>query len=303
MDLKLLSKYITEPIVSIEQIYKGWSSDQKFLITLNKGKYFLRVSKIKQLARKQFEYSYLQKIYETGIRTQQPLSFFKDDKYVFTLLTYIEGVDLEDKLPLLTKKEQFELGKQSGQILKEIHQIKINEPVKKWDEYYWKKAQRNINRYKQCGINIANTKYIIKYISNNKELLLNRPQVFLHGDYHIGNMLLSKKSNLAVIDFNRMDIGDPYDEFNRHIAFTSEVSVPYAIGEIVSYFDNKVPEDFFPLYAFYTATNTLGGIPWAIPFGKSDVDKMIDVTKKVLRDFNNFNQVVPTWFYKYSFND
>ncbi len=298
MNFKLLSKHITEPIILIEQIYKGWSNDQKFLITTNEGKYFLRVSEIKQLVRKQFEYSYLQKIYATGIRTQQPLALFKDEKLVYTLLTYIEGVDLEEKLSFLTKKEQYELGIKSSQILKVIHQIKIDEPVKKWDEHYWKKAKRNISRYEQCGINVANTKYIIEYINNNKELLRNRPQVFLHGDYHIGNMLLQNKKKLAVIDFNRMDIGDPYDEFNRHIAFTSEVSIPYAIGEIVSYFDNKIPDDFFPLYAFYTATNTLGGIPWAIPYGKNDVDKMIDVTKKVLRDFNNFTQVIPTWFHK-----
>lgn len=303
MDFKLLSEYITEPIITIEQIYKGWSNDQKFLITSNKGKYFLRMSEIKQLVRKQFEYDYLQKVYATGIKTQQPLVLFKDDKSVYTLLTYIEGVDLEDKLPLLTKKEQYELGKQSGQMLKAIHQVKIDEQLKKWEEYYWEKAQRNINRYNQCGVSVPNAKYIIEYINSNKELLQNRPQVFLHGDYHIGNMLLSNNRKLAVIDFNRMDIGDPYDEFNRHIAFTSEVSIPYAIGEILSYFDNEIPQDFFPLYALYIASNTLGGIPWAIPYGKNDVDKMIDVTKKVLRDFDNFKQLVPAWFRNYHFYD
>lgn len=42
----------------------------------------------------------------------------------------------------------------------------------------------------------------------------NRPQCFQHGDYHIGNMMI-ENGKLVVIDFDRYDFGDPWEEFNR----------------------------------------------------------------------------------------
>jgi len=79
-------------------------------------------------------------------------------------------------------------------------------------------------------------------------LLKNRPQVFHHGDYHIGNMLLTPDESVAIIDLNRMDTGDPWEEFNR-IVWCSAVSPYFASGIINGYFNHQVPEEFFKLLA------------------------------------------------------
>ena len=52
-------------------------------------------------------------------------------------------------------------------------------------------------------------------ITANRYLLKDRPQVYQHGDYHIGNMMIDHNGQLHVIDFNRNDYGDPWEEFNR----------------------------------------------------------------------------------------
>lgn len=49
----------------------------------------------------------------------------------------------------------------------------------------------------------------------NYELLNGRTQSYQHGDYHVGNMIISPDNALSIIDFNRSDFGDPWEEFNR----------------------------------------------------------------------------------------
>ena len=103
------------------------------------------------------------------------------------------------------------------------------------------------------------------YIENNRGLLKNRPQCFQHGDYHVGNMMM-ENGNLTIIDFDRFDFGDPWEEFNR-IVWCAQSSPTFATGQLDGYFKGKIPIDFFKLLAFYIATNTLSSIYWAIPFG------------------------------------
>ena len=66
-----------------------------------------------------------------------------------------------------------------------------------------------------AGIKFDGDNKIIDYIENNRYLLSGRPQCFHHGDYHVGNMIISPDNELSIIDFNRWDFGDPWEEFNR----------------------------------------------------------------------------------------
>ena len=103
---------------------------------------------------------------------------------------------------------------------------------------------------------------VITYIEENRYLLSNRPQCFQHGDYHIGNMMLEDGS-LIIIDFDRYDYGDPWEEFNR-IVWCAKVSPIFASGLVNGYFDHKVPYEFWRLLALYISSNMLSSIPWAI---------------------------------------
>ena len=65
-----------------------------------------------------------------------------------------------------------------------------------------------IKKYVECPIKYENGQAFIDYINENRHLLKNRPQVYQHGDYHIGNMMIDRGGQLHVIDFNRNDYGD-----------------------------------------------------------------------------------------------
>lgn len=202
----------------------------------------------------------------------------------------------EERLLSFSKKQQYEFGLQAGRILKEVHSIPIQSKYEtmNWSQHFNKKLERNIKMSEECSIKHDGLDDIISYIESNRYLLDSRPIVFHHGDYHIGNMLINDQE-LGVIDFNRQDHGDPWEEFNR-ITWCASISPEFATGRINGYFENKVPEDFFKLLALYIASNQLSSVPWAIQFGQEQIDIMLNEASNVLDNYSNFKEYVPKWY-------
>jgi len=119
--------------------------------------------------------------------------------------------------------------------------------------------------------------------------------VFQHGDYHIGNMLLTASRSIATIDVNRMGIGDPWEEFNR-IVFCSHASPYFASGRIHGYFDHQVPADFFKLLALYIACNTLSSIAWSKTINAHEIKTMMKQGNRVLEDYQWMKNIIPKWY-------
>jgi aminoglycoside phosphotransferase (APT) family kinase protein len=288
----------SEKIKNVQLINKGWSKDKKYRIEINSDKYFLlKISNITEYNTKKRDFELLKQIDEQSFLMSRPIEFglFNQGKEVYTLFNWIEGEDAENIIPLLSDIEQYNIGICAGEILRKIHQVKI--PIKQtpWSEYFNKKIDRNVKVYEACSIKFEGSDSIIEYINTNRRLLENRIQVLQHGDYHIGNMILTKNNDLGIIDFNRLDFGDPWEEFNR-ITFCSGVSKFFASGRINGYFDNDVPDMFFRLLALYIGSNQLSSIPWAIPFGEKDTKIMLQKAVEVLESFNGFETYIPNWY-------
>ena len=54
--------------------------------------------------------------------------------------------------------------------------------------------------------------------------------------------------------------------------------------------------EFWKLTALYIASNTLGSVSWAIPFGQDEVDIMLAQAQDILRWYNNMQNPVPAWY-------
>ena len=115
-----------------------------------------------------------------------------------------------------------------------------------------------------------------------------------HGDYHTGNMMLCG-GKLFVIDFDRPDTGDPWEEFNR-IVWSAQLSPAFSSGMVEGYFDGAPPLEFWRLLALYIANNTLGSLPWAIPFGEGEVATMRKQAAEILLWYDNLKNPVPRWY-------
>lgn len=285
-------------IVYKEKINKGWSADIKYLIKDdNNNKYLLRISSIDQYEKKLVEFDYLKKLEKIGLSVCKPIEFGTCDDGVYIILSWIEGVDAQEYILNLSNKEQYEYGIIAGKELLKIHSLNAPSNIFDWEEKFNKKIDRKIKMYEDCPIKIDKANNLIEYINNNRHLLKNRNLVFHHGDYHIGNMMINENKELVIIDFNRADFGDPYEEFNR-IVWCAQASSYFASGIVDGYFNNDIPEDFWKVLALYISSNTLSSIPWAIPFGKEEIEVMINQSKDVLRWYDDMNTYIPSWYKK-----
>ena len=108
---------------------------------------------------------------------------------------------------------------------------------------------------------------------------------------------MDRNGQLHVIDFDRSDYGDPWEEFNR-IVWCAQKSPLFASGMVNGYFDDDVPMAFWRLLALYIASNTLSSVYWAIPFGQDEVNTMLNQAEEGLSWYDNMRSPVPAWYCK-----
>ena len=293
--------------VKSEPIIEGWSEDEKYCVTTAEGtQYLLRITPISRYEKRKSLFEMMERAASLDIPMCAPIEFgtCDDDALykggVYSIQNWIDGEDLEVALPLLSETEQYALGLKAGEIVRKMHTIPAPETQEEWESRFNRKTDTKIRKYQECGIRFDGDNHVIAYIEQNRHLLKNRPQCFQHGDYHVGNMMLERGEKplaeaLKIIDFDRYDFGDPWEEFNR-IVWSAAASPHFATGQLRGYFGGEPPLEFFKLLTFYIASNTLSSIYWAAPFGPSDLDTMMKQAQDVLTWFDNMRNPVPTWY-------
>lgn len=237
----------------------------------------------------------MQKVAALQIPMCLPIEFGTSEEGVYSVQSWIDGEDAEQVILDYTIDQQYAYGLDAGQILRKIHSIPAPATQEDWEVRFNRKMDTKIQKYKDCPLKYENGQAFLDYISQNRHLLKNRPQTYQHGDYHIGNMMIDHKGRLCVIDFNRNDYGDPWEEFNR-IVWCAQKSPDFARGMVDGYFDKNVPLEFWRLLALYIASNTLSSLYWAIPFGEEEITVMRNQAKDILSWYDNMNHPIPTWY-------
>lgn len=282
----------------VEMVSKGWSSDRKYYIMTTTGRdLLLRISDIKQYEAKKKEYEIIKKYAELGFPMSEPIDFgvCNNGKNTYMLLTWVEGKDLEDVLARLSELEQYQLGRKAGTILKKIHSVEIDSNDQPAGT---KKAKKllQLQRYEESKVRIADDDFAIQYVKDHIDQIWYEKPVYMHGDFHPGNLIYTADGDIGVIDFNRWEVGDPYEEFYKLESFGIEQSIPYCIGQIDAYFDENIPEKFWISLAVYVAHASLYSIKWAEKFGQKEVDGMVERCRMAFDDYDNFNRKIPKWY-------
>ncbi len=282
--------------VSMEPIHKGWSGDWKYrAVTADGTNYLLRITPREKSAGRAEAFRMERRVAALGVPMCGPVEFGVREDGVYTVETWIDGEDAESAVPLLPEARQYAYGVDAGQILRKIHSIPAPETQEDWESRFNRKMDYKIQKYMECVIHYENGQAFLDYIRENRHLLKGRPQGFQHGDYHIGNMMIDREGKLQIIDFDRYDFGDPWEEFNR-IVWSAQCSPLFASGMVDGYFEGAVPPEFWKLLALYIASNTLSSVYWAIPFGQGEVETMLNQAKDILRWYDNMRKIVPAWY-------
>ena len=281
---------------SVEPLEKGWSSDRKFVVTTGAGeKQLLRLSDAAKYESKAKEYAVIGKYAALGFPMSEPVGFGLCEGGTYMLLTWVEGRDLEEVLPTLSEEAQYRLGREAGEILRRIHGLPLAlEDVPTGTKKAKKLAQ--LRRYEASDVRLPGDEPAVQFVKDNLESIWQAAPVYQHGDFHPGNLIYRPDGTLGVIDFNRWEVGDPWEEFYKLESFARELSVPYCAGQIDAYFADSVPAAFWPVLAVYVAHASLFSIEWARPFGQADVDAMTRRCRVALEDYEGFKRTVPRWY-------
>ncbi len=289
----------------VKEIEKGMSGDRKYYIETRDGKkLLLRITDISNYETKKKDYDFLLSVNKADLPAPNAIEFgmCEDRASVYMLLEWMEGEEAEKVVPNMVKEKQYSIGVKSGQILRGIHQNSVLcDTEQDWYDRYFEVITPRIEAYKNEGIPFEGAEAIISFIEGNKHLLHDRRQCRIHGDYHLGNLIINDKEELFVIDWQTVDfegVGDPWVDFINigieHPAF--------AAGQIDGYFNHQVPEAFWRILALYLAVSAITSIVWAKYFAPERLDSILTLNRNVINWYDGMKQVIPSWYkeYKYS---
>ena len=288
---------VYEAITGLTPVDKGWSGDRKYCAVTAEGKFLLRISPPERTERRKWEFEQMQRAAALDISMCLPVEFGTCSEGVYVIHSWVEGKDAEAVIPACTPEQQYAYGLDAGRMLAKLHSIPAPADAPDWEKRFNAKIDRKIAMYESCPLKYEKGEVFLAYLRENRGLLANRPQSFQHGDYHIGNMMIDDGGKLVVIDFDKGDIADPWEEFNR-IVWSAQASPRFASGTVDGYFGGNVPEAFWRLLALYICSNTLGSLPWAVPFGEREIAVMREQVRQVLSWYDDMKKTVPSWYGK-----
>lgn len=282
--------------VSRTPIEKGWSPDKKYRVRTVSGRdHLLRVSAHETYGEKRREFELMERFAALGVPMCRPIEFGENGEGVYSVQEWIDGEDAEAVVPRLDPRRQYGYGLEAGRILRLIHTLPAPPEAEDWEARMDRKLDARIKKYLDCPLRYDDDRPLLDYLALNRAFLKNRPQVWQHGDYHIGNMMVDRSGHLRIIDFNRFDWGDPWEEFKR-IVWCAQASPLFASGRIGGYFDGPIPEDFWRTLALHICSASISSLPWAIPFGEAEVATMRRQEAQILLWYDNMRRVIPSWY-------
>ena len=280
-----------------EKINKGMAGDDKYRCRRGTEEYLLRIADGEDYEEKKKEFEHLKKLSDAGLPVPKcvELVISDDCRKVFTLLSWVQGEDLESVITKMPGNEQYEIGKQAGSILRKIHETcpEIGSG-KDWYDRYLETIIPRFDAYKTEGVPFEGSEKILEYFEHNKHLLKTRPMCHHHGDYHTGNLVIDS-GRISVIDWHTMDfesIGDPWYEFNR-----IDTKYPkFAKAQIDGYFKGVIPDEFWRLFALYISVSAITSIVWAKYFAPNELDGIMNLNRSILTIFDGMDNPVPKWY-------
>ncbi len=282
---------------SVQQLTKGFSNDQKFVID---DKYLIRLFPLEDADHRRKEFETINRLSSLSDFVPEAIEFGAQENLglAYMVLTYLPGKDGDEALSSLTEKEQYQVGFQAGKELEKLHEYPAPEGIEPWNIFKKRKSDRYIEELKQLeDIDKEIINKLESYIKSNEYLMDGRPNRFQHDDFHPCNLIVEEKKFTGFIDFQRMDWGDPLHDLQKLGFFGIKVSVPFSIGAIDGYNGGgKISQEFWQLFALYSAMHVVSSFVWGKRMGDEQYDLLSRYAMDVLRDHDDFRENIPQWY-------
>ncbi|UCZ53441.1 aminoglycoside phosphotransferase family protein [Bacillus shivajii] len=195
-------------------LMKGFSYDEKYVID---DQHLLRIFSTDDLERRKNEFDTIKKVgdYSTYVPTALEFGVLEERNVAYMILTYLPGTDAEAAMSQLTREEQYEAGFQSGEELQKLHKVQAPAGYPSWWSVKKKKSDRYLNELKNVPMDEKIKRMLQTYIFENEDIMKRRPNTFQHDDFHPSNLIIHNKKFAGIIDFQRMDWGDPIHDLQK----------------------------------------------------------------------------------------
>ncbi|MCM3399411.1 MULTISPECIES: aminoglycoside phosphotransferase family protein [Oceanobacillus] len=283
----------SKEVVSLD---KGFSYDKKFIID---NQYLLRVFSNKQIQRRKEEFVTVNKLgaYSDAIPKGIEFDVIEGTDMAYMILTYLPGKDAEIALKELTNEEQYRIGILAGKELKKLHRLSAPTDYPAWNTIKKQKSDRYLMELQQIDVDKRIKEMLETYIWENEMLLKGRPNTFQHDDFHPANILIHNRTFSGIIDFGRMDWGDPVHDLQKLGFFSKRISIPFTNGVIAGYHNEQpVAESFWKLYTLYSAMHVASSLVWGLKRSQAQYEIMLNYSLDVIRDHEDFTRVIPKWY-------
>ncbi len=281
---------------SIRQLNKGFSYDIKYVID---EQYLVRIFPMEEMERRKREFETLQSCsaYSAFVPKALEIDVLEELDKAYMILSYTQGEDGEVALKSLTTKQQYEAGFLAGKELCKLHQIPAENTWPVWAEAKKQKSDRYLKALEDIEIEASLKQLLKSYIETHEFLLQDRPNRFQHDDFHPSNIIIDQKQFAGLIDFQRMDFGDPIHDLQKLGFFAVRISVPFSRGAIDGYHNGVEPsESFWQLYALYSAMHVVSAIVWGKRMSEQQYRTLFSYSLDVINDHNGFTKEIPSWY-------
>ncbi|MDX6152768.1 aminoglycoside phosphotransferase family protein [Marinococcus sp. PL1-022] len=288
--------------LTIRSIQKGFSGNGKFILD---DTYVLKTFPVAELEERMHVFHVLNRLGEYSRRIPRAIDIGKrrldgGDEQAFMLMTYLPGDDAEAVLSSLSQKHQYEAGVDASKELARLHELEAPPAYPDWKTVKIKKIDRYFGQLNNTGVDEETVHLLQTYIKKNEYLMTGRPNRFQHDDFHPSNLLIAEERFQGIIDFDRMDWGDPVHDLQKTGFFTKNVSRAFSRGCIDGYLEATDFDEglFWRLYALYSAVHIVSAIAWAYRESNGQYQKLLRYSKEAIWDHDYFNKSIPEWYWK-----
>ena len=282
---------------TVHRIEKGWSNNDKYMLDTGVEKYLLTIFEPRQYDQKVKQLEVMEKLKALEVSVPKPIEIVKDENHGYMVVTYIEGQDGEESLKVMGEEAQYRMGIEAGKELKKMHRLAAPKEIGDWYERKKNKHLKYMSWYNESKIRLKNEGKIIAFMEKHMDLMIGRPNLFQHDDFHGGNIIVKNGKIAGVIDFDSMDWGDPIHEFVKIGTISRFISIPFSMGQIHGYLGTSKPsESFWRLYALYHGMTAISTVVWAQRFHGDRVEEAMEGTEEMLEDHDYFDRIIPKWY-------
>lgn len=205
------------------KITQGMSKDKKYMVVGEDGKkYFLRVVEKQAFYKSPIDYYRKANINIFGDRVVRIIDCIETDDSYECYYEYVDGIVLEQYIDMAKEEEVIDIASRSATLLRSIQSIGVRNQVDFFNVAY---ITRELKRCKEC----IEANKIIEFVSDNSKYLLDKNHnSFLHSDYHLGNIILTDKKELVVVDIEKYEYGSFYRDLPINETYNREISSVYA---------------------------------------------------------------------------